>query len=65
MVSWDEVSRVCLAFPETSESTSREGHRQWRVRDKLFVWERPLRRTDLAELGVRAGCRSQYVGTIR
>jgi hypothetical protein len=51
MVSWDEVSRVCLAFPETSERTSREGHRQWRVRDKLFVWERPLRRSDLAELG--------------
>jgi hypothetical protein len=51
MVSWDEVSRVCLAFAETSELTSREGHRQWRVRDKLFVWERPLRRTDLAEPG--------------
>jgi len=25
--------------------------RQWRVRDKLFVWERPLRRPDLEALG--------------
>jgi hypothetical protein len=25
--------------------------RQWRVKDKLFVWERPLRRTDLEALG--------------
>jgi len=28
--------------------------RQWCVRDKLFVWERPLRRGDLAALGDRA-----------
>ena len=27
--------------------------RQWRVRDKSFVWERPLRPRDLAELGAR------------
>jgi hypothetical protein len=26
----------------------------WRVRDKLFVWERPLRRSDLSALGDRA-----------
>src|SRR5688500_15785959 len=25
--------------------------RVWRVKDKLFVWERPLRRTDLKALG--------------
>jgi hypothetical protein len=25
--------------------------RQWKVADKLFVWERPLRRRDLEELG--------------
>jgi hypothetical protein len=46
----DDVARVCLALPETSEVTSR-GSRQWRVRDKLFVWERPLRARDLEELG--------------
>jgi hypothetical protein len=25
--------------------------RQWRVKEKLFVWERPLRRSDLEALG--------------
>src|SRR4051794_29185387 len=51
MATWDDVSRVCAELPETSERSGREGHRQWRVGDKLFVWERPLRRPDLAELG--------------
>src|SRR3954449_10042869 len=50
MTSLDDVARVCLALPGTAELTSR-GARQWRVNDKLFVWERPLRKTDLAELG--------------
>jgi hypothetical protein len=50
MTSLDDVARACLALPETGEVTSR-GVRQWRVRHKLFVWERPLRKTDLAELG--------------
>ena len=50
MTSLDDVARVCLALPETSEVRAR-GSRQWRVRDKLFVWERPLRSRDLDELG--------------
>ena len=50
MVGLDDVARVCLALPETSEVAARSG-RQWRVRDKLFVWERPLRSRDLDELG--------------
>jgi hypothetical protein len=50
MTSLDDVATVCLALPETTEVVSR-GARQWRVRDKLFVWERPLRKPDLAELG--------------
>jgi hypothetical protein len=54
MASWDDVSRICAALPEVTESASRDGHRQWRVRDKMFVWERPLRRSDLAELGAAA-----------
>ena len=53
MIGLDDVARVCLALPETSEVASRSG-RQWRVRDKLFVWERPLRRSDLEELGSAA-----------
>ena len=50
MASWEDVRRIALALPETSEKVSRE-HVQWRVRDKLFVWERPLRGTDLKALG--------------
>jgi hypothetical protein len=53
MATWDDVTRICLALPGTTEVTSR-GERQWRVRDKLFVWERPLRKKDLAELGASA-----------
>ena len=50
MASWDDVARLALALPGAEERESR-GHRQWRVKDKLFVWERPLRRTDLEALG--------------
>jgi len=39
-----------MAMPGASERESR-GLRQWRVGDKLFVWERPLRRSDLEALG--------------
>ena len=53
MSTWDDVARVCLALPDTAEGTSR-GSRQWQVRGKAFVWERPLRRKDLAELGAAA-----------
>ena len=50
MATWDDVRRLALALPETSERESR-GSAQWRVKDKLFVWERPLRKTDLEALG--------------
>ena len=50
MATWDDVARICLALPGTSESTT-YGGRSWKVADKLFVWERPLRRRDLEELG--------------
>lgn len=30
------------------------GQMSWRVRDKLFVWERPLRPSDLDQLGADA-----------
>jgi hypothetical protein len=51
--SWDDVRRIALALPETSERLSRD-NRQWLVKDKLFVWERPLRRSDLEALGNEA-----------
>ncbi len=50
MATWDDVRELALALPETSERGSRGSH-QWRVKDKLFVWERPLRRADLEALG--------------
>ena len=53
MADWSDVARIALALPETSEGTSR-GLRQWLVRKKGFVWERPLRRSDHAALGPSA-----------
>lgn len=50
MAGWDDVQRIVLALPETSERDSR-GSRQWLVKDKLVVWERPLRRADYEALG--------------
>jgi hypothetical protein len=50
VATFDDVARLALALPGTDERVSRE-HRQWRVGDKLFVWERPLRKSDLAALG--------------
>jgi hypothetical protein len=50
MATWDDVARIALALPETTEAISRE-QRHWRVKDKSFVWERPLRRSDLEALG--------------
>ncbi len=50
MPTWDDVRATALELPATEERTSR-GLAQWRVKDKLFVWERPLRKTDLAALG--------------
>jgi hypothetical protein len=50
VATWDDVRRLALAMPEATERTSR-GTAQWRVKDKLFVWDRPLRRSDLEALG--------------
>ncbi len=50
MAAWDDVRRLALAMPQATERTSR-GLRQWCVKDKLFVWERPLRGSDLEALG--------------
>src|SRR3954452_24528514 len=50
MATWEDVARLALDLPETDERLSR-GNRQWRVKDKLFVWERPLRQSDLKALG--------------
>ncbi|HEU5267639.1 MAG TPA: MmcQ/YjbR family DNA-binding protein [Jatrophihabitans sp.] len=52
MADWDDVRRIALELPQTSE---RPGHTtQWRVKDTFFVWERPLRTKDRADLGAAA-----------
>jgi len=67
VATWGEVRRRALALPETSERLSRD-LRQWRVKDKLFVWERPLRRADIEALGDDApdgpilGARVEHLG---
>jgi hypothetical protein len=50
VAGWDDVRRIALGLPETGERVSRD-LRQWVVKDKSFVWERPLRRADLEALG--------------
>jgi hypothetical protein len=51
MAGWDDVRAIALALPETEERPSHGGSASWRVRDKLFAWERPLRRADREALG--------------
>src|SRR3954453_10987166 len=50
MAHWDDVRRLALAMPAAEERVSRD-MRQWRGKEKMFVWERPLRRPDLEALG--------------
>ena len=50
MATWDDVRQLALSLPETHED-ERRGLRFWVVKDKLFVWERPLRESDLRALG--------------
>jgi hypothetical protein len=47
-----DVRRIALSLPECTERESR-GSMDWRVKDKLFVWERPLRKGDIQALGDR------------
>ncbi len=53
MATWDDVRRIVGELPDTDEVTSR-GDLAWRVRGKGVVWERPLRKSDLAALGADA-----------
>jgi hypothetical protein len=51
MAGWEDVSRLALALPEVVEDATQGGKRAWTVRKKMFVWERPLRKSDLKALG--------------
>ena len=51
MASWDDVRRLALAMPQASERLLHGRHGAWEVGGRLFVWERPLRKSDRAALG--------------
>src|SRR5579875_804883 len=53
MASWDDVRRIVADLPEVDTKVS-WGQVMWRVKGKGFVWERPLRTKDLADLGAAA-----------
>jgi hypothetical protein len=50
MARWDDVRRIALALPEATERTRRDGLAFWEVKGKGFVWERPLRASDVRAL---------------
>ncbi len=53
MATWRDVRRIALALPGASEEVKR-GTSTWLVGKKGFVWERPLRKSDLVALGAAA-----------
>ncbi|QEC49515.1 MmcQ/YjbR family DNA-binding protein [Baekduia soli] len=65
MADWDDVGRLALELPGAQADP---GGRDWRVRGRSFVWERPLRRADLEALGAAApdgpilGARVEHAG---
>jgi hypothetical protein len=67
MADWSDVERIALALPETDEHLTR-GKRAWRVKQKLFVWERPLSAKEIEQLAGRAptgpimGARVEHLG---
>ena len=50
MADWNDVDRLARALPGVDESTS-YGNRAWKIKDKSFAWERPLRKGDFEALG--------------
>lgn len=50
MATTEDVRDIALALPGVSERSGR-GLSEWRVGDKLVVWERPLRKVDVEALG--------------
>jgi hypothetical protein len=50
MADWNDVRRIALSLPGATEQPM-HGLPSWRVQKKLFVWERPLRKSDMEALG--------------
>ena len=54
MATWDDVDRVARELPDVASGTDGFGQLKWEVRKQYFVYERPLRKKDLQELGADA-----------
>jgi hypothetical protein len=54
VATWADVRRACAELPETESIERGAGTAAWRVGGKLYLWERPLRGSDLAALGEAA-----------
>lgn len=50
MATWTDIDAIAGALPQAQVGTS-YGHRAWKVRKKLLVWDRPLRKTERVALG--------------
>jgi hypothetical protein len=50
VATWTDVTRIVAGLPETAEASPRN----WRIRKKLIVWERPQRKADCEALGPAA-----------
>ncbi len=48
MATWTDLTRIMASLEEAERD---KGKRFWRVADRLLVWERPLRKSDLEALG--------------
>lgn len=59
MSTFDDVRRIALALPEAIEA-ERDRSAVWRIRDKAFVWERPLRAADWTALQVAPNQRPTF-----
>jgi hypothetical protein len=49
MATWDDVRRIALSLPETSEGPHFRTT-SWKVKGKAFAWVRPLGNTDIKQL---------------
>ncbi|WGL50729.1 hypothetical protein P5P86_12220 [Nocardioides sp. BP30] len=51
MATLDDVRSIATSLPEVVEGTQGHDHMTgWSVRGRSFVWERPLRQRDIADL---------------